>query len=157
MPQIAATDKNGRRIVKAAWQPQIIFSVMLGGMAGLLMVRGLLSHRADWLQGAAVFGLLWAGFIAWFRTFALELAGEDLRYRAGLSRQIRIPLARIRSVHYRRITVGMWRSAGYQAVVIQVAGSPKSDVVVNARVFPEGELTQLFDEVASRGVHVNLK
>jgi hypothetical protein len=146
---------NNRKTLRAAWQPQIIFSVMLGGMAGLLLINGLLSHRADWLHGAAIFGLLWAAFIAWFQGFALELTGEDLWYSVLLSRRVRMPLASIQSIHYRRIVVGpRWRSTGFQTVVVELAGNPKSEVMVNARVFPEVGLKQLFDEIASRGIPV---
>ena len=148
-------DNGGRHRVKAAWQPQIIFSVMLGSIGGLLLVNGLLNHRADWLQGAAIWGLLWVAIIAWFRGFALELTEEELWYSAPLSRRVRLPLASIRGIHYRRIVVGpKWRSAGYQTVVIELAGHATSKVVVNARVFPEDGLKQLFDEIASRGIRV---
>ncbi len=156
MRQVAAPDLKGRQVLKAAWQPQVIFSVMLGGIAGLLLLTGLLSQRTDWLQGSVIFGLLWAAVIAWFRSFALELTGEDLWYRAPLSRRVRMPLASIKGVHYRRITLGpKWRSAGYQTVVVELAGRPTSKVLLNARVFPEGGLKQIFDEVASRGVQVS--
>lgn len=129
---------------------------MLGGIGSLLLINGLLSQRSDWLQGAAIFGLLWAAFIAWFRGFALELTGEDLWYSVPLSRRARMPLASIQGIHYRRIVVGpKWRSTGFQTVVIELSGSPKSKVVVNARVFPEDGLKQLFDEVASRGIPVS--
>lgn len=155
MRQVVPTDENGRRVLKAAWQPQIIFSVILGGIGTLLLVNGLLNHRADWLQGAAIFGLLWAAFIVWFRGFTLELTGNELRYSAPLSRRVRLPLASIQGIHYRRIAVGpKWRSAGYQTVVIDLAGNATSKVVVNARVFPEDGLKSLFDEVASRGIPV---
>jgi hypothetical protein len=60
--QVVEPDKIAMEVLKAAWQPQLIFSVMLGGIGGLLLINGLLSHRADWLQGAAIFGLLWAAF-----------------------------------------------------------------------------------------------
>jgi hypothetical protein len=128
---------------------------MLGGIGGLLLINGLLSHRTDWLQGAAIFGFLWAAFIAWFRGFALELTGEDLWYCVPLSRRVRMPLASIRGIHYRRIVVGpKWRSTGFQTVVVDLAGNPKSKVVLNARVFPEDGLKQLFNEIASRGMPV---
>ncbi len=156
MRQVIAPDVKGRHVLKAAWQPQIIFSVILGGIGALLLINGLLSHRADWLQGAAIFGLLWAAFIAWFHGFALELTGEDLWYSVPLSRRVRMPLASIQGIHYRRIVVGpKWRSAGFQTVVVELAGNPKSKVVVNARVFPEDGLKQLFDAIASRGVPVS--
>jgi hypothetical protein len=146
---------NNRKTLRAAWQPQIIFSVKLGGMTGLLLINGLLSHRADWLQGAAIFGLLWAAFIVWFRGFALELTGEDLWYSAPLSRRARMPLASIQGIHYRRIVSGpRSQSTGSQTVVVELAGNPKSEVVVNARVFPYVGLKQLFDEIASRGIPV---
>jgi hypothetical protein len=154
--QVVAPDEKGRRVLKAAWQPQIIFSLFLGGIGALLLINGLVSHRTDWLQGAAIFGLLWAGFIAWFRGFALELAGEDLWYSVPLSRRVRIPLASIQGIHYRRIVVGpKWRSTGYQTVVVELSGNSKSKVVLNARVFPEDGLKQLFDEIASRGIPVS--
>jgi hypothetical protein len=146
---------NNRKTLRVAWQPQIIFSVMLGGIGGLLLINGLLSHRADWLQGAAIFGLLWAALIAWFRGFVLELTGEDLWYSVPLSRRVRMPLASIQGIHYRRIVLGpKWRSTGFQTVVVDLAGNGKSRVVVNARVFPEDGLKQLFDEIASRGIPV---
>jgi hypothetical protein len=156
MRQVIEPDVKGRHVLKAAWQPQIIFSVILGGIGALLLINGLLSHRADWLQGAAIFGLLCAAFIAWFHGFALELTREDLWYSVPLSRKVRMPLASIQGIHYRRIVVGpKWRSAGFQTVVVELAGNPKSKVVVNARVFPEDGLKQLFDAIASRGVPVN--
>jgi hypothetical protein len=153
--QVVPPDEKSRHVLKAAWQPQIIFSVMLGGIGGLLLINGLLSHRADWLQGAAIFGFLWAAFIAWFRGFALELTGEDLWYSVPLTRRARMPLASIQSIHYRRIVLGpKWRSTGFQTVVVEMAGNPKSKVVLNARVFPKDGLKQLFDEIASRGIPV---
>lgn len=156
MGQVVAPDEKPPQVLKAAWQPQIIFSVMLGGIGALLLVNGLLSHRADWLQGAAIFGFLWAGFIAWFRGFALELTKENLWYSVPLSRRVRMPLASIRGIHYRRIVLGpKWRSTGFQTVVVELAGNPKSEVVLNARVFPENGLKQLFDQIASRGIPVS--
>ncbi len=161
MRQVIAQDEKDRHVLKAAWQPQIIFSVILGGIGSLLLINGLLSHRSDWLQGAAIFGLLWVAFIAWFQGFALELTKEDLWYsvplsrRARRARRARMPLASIQGIHYRRIVVGpKWRSTGFQTVVVELGGSPKSKVVVNARVFPEDGLKQLF-EVASRGIPVS--
>ncbi len=155
MRQVVAPNEKGRQVLKAAWQPQIIFSLILGGIGALLLINGLVSHRTDWLQGSAIFGVLWAAFIAWFRGFALELTAEDLWYSAPLARRVRMPLASIQGVHYRRIVVGpKWRSTGFQTVVVELAGNPASKVVVNARVFPEGGLKQLFDEVGSRGIPV---
>lgn len=155
MRKVIAPDEKGRHVLKAAWQPQVIFSVMLGGIGVLLLVNGLLSHRSDWLQGSAIFGFLWAAFIAWFRGFALELTKEDLWYSAPLSRTARMPLASIQGVHYRRIEVGSkWRSSGLQTVVVELGGGQTSTVVVNARVFPPDGLRQLFDEVAARGIPV---
>jgi hypothetical protein len=146
---------GGRYVVVAAWQPQVIFSVMFGGLGALLLVSGLLRHRVDWLLGAAIFGMLWAGFIAWFRGFKLELTEEDLWYTAPLSRRKRLPLTTIQGAHFRRVVVGpRLRSTGFQAVVIDLAGPPKSAVVVNARVFPDHGLKQLFDALAARGIPV---
>lgn len=151
-----AIDGKGRRVLKAAWQPQFIFSLILGGIGALLLFNGLVSHRTDWLRGAAIFGVLWAAFIAWFRGFALELTGDNLWYSVPLSRKICMPLASIQGVHYRRIVLGpKWRSTGFQTVVVELTGNPKPKVVVNARVFPEDGLNQIFDEVASRGIPVS--
>lgn len=156
MRQVVTPGEKGRHVLRAAWQPQIIFSVILGGIGGLLLINGLLSHRVDWLHGAAIFGLLWAAFIAWFRGFALELTEEDLWYSAPLSRKARIPLASIQGIHYRRIVLGpKWRTTGFQTVVVELAGNSKSKVVLNARVFPADGLKQLFDEIASRGIPVS--
>jgi hypothetical protein len=152
---MSVVSASNRKILRGAWQPQVIFSVILGGIGSLLLINGLLSHRADWLQGAAIFGLLWAAFIAWFRGFALELTGEDLWYSAPLSRRARMPLASIQGIHYRRIVLGpKWRSSGFQTVLVELAGNRKCKVVVNARVFPQDGLKKLFDEIASRGIPV---
>ena len=150
-----ARDDEGRHVLKAAWQPQVIFSLMLGGIGCLLLVNGLLNYRSDWLQGGVIFWFLWAAFVAWFRGFALELTKEDLWYRAPLSRTARMPLASIRGVHYGRIEVGSrWRSSGLQTVVVELGGGGTSKVVVNARVFPADGLRQILDDVASRGIPV---
>jgi hypothetical protein len=67
-----------------------------------------------------------------------------------------MPLASIQSIDYRRITLGpKWRSAGYQTVVFELAGKPTCKVIVNARVFPEDGLKQLFERIASRGIPVS--
>lgn len=128
---------------------------MLGGIGGLLLVKGIVNHRSDWLKGAAIFGLLWTAFIAWFKGFSLELTGEDLWYSVPLSRRVRIPLASIKGIHYRRIVLGpKWRSAGFQTVVVELDGKPTSTVVLNARVFPVDGLKQLVDEITARGIPV---
>jgi hypothetical protein len=154
--EVGVREEADRQEVKAAWQPQVIFSVMVGGVGALLLVNGLVSHRADWLEGAAIFGMLWAGIIAWFRGFTLKLDGDILLYKAPLSPSIRVKVTSIQSIRCRRIEVTRrLHSAGLQTVVIEVLESRKLSVVVNARVFPEDQLKTLLEKVASRGVTID--
>lgn len=147
---------NDRYILRAAWQPQVIFSVMLGGGALVVAAKGIYMHRTDLLHLAAILGCGWAAYIAWFRSFALEVDENSLTYSALFARRKTIPLTDIRSINFRRIALGSkLRSTGYQSIIIELKGDSASSVVMNARVFPEEGLKTIFNNLASRGIPVN--
>lgn len=147
---------NDRQILRAAWQPQVIFSVIWGGVVLAAAMKGLSSHRTDLLYGATICGCCWAAYIAWFRSFALETDGDSLLYSAPLARRIKLSLAEIRSIEFRRIEVGSkWRSAGYQTITVELKAKSESSVVLNARIFPSEGLQLFFNNLASRGIPVH--
>lgn len=147
---------SNRHVIRAAWQPQAIFSVIWGGVGLVAAAKGISSHRSDLLFGAAICGGFWIACIAWFRSFSLETDGNCFIYSAPLVRRIKISLADIRSISFRRIDVGSrWRSAGYQKIIVELKADSASSVELNARVFPQEELQHFFSGLASRGIPIH--
>jgi hypothetical protein len=144
MPAVGPSPAEAKLVLTAAWQPQVISSVMLFGLAIL---------GADLLSVSLIFGSLGVGFLAWFRAFKLELNDSHLTYHAPLVRKKVISVNRIRRVIAQRVTI---ESFGYQTIVVESKDGDSASFVINAQVLPKKETIALFNELGKRGVSVNL-
>lgn len=146
--------KNERQVLRPTLRPQIILSLIFGGVVAAAAAKGFIAQRTDLLHGAVINACLWAACVAWLRSFRLETDADSLLYKAPLARRIRIPLTEIRIIHLRRIAVGSkWQSVGYQTMAVEVKARP-APFILNARIFPEKELKLFLENLASRGIPV---
>jgi hypothetical protein len=146
---------NDRKILRAAWQPQAIFSVIWGSVALLAAAKGISAHRTDLLYATVVCVFCGAMFVCWFRGFKLEIDGDNLLYSAPLARTVSVPLTEIRGIKFQRIVLGpKWRSSGYQIIVVELKGDTVPSVVLNARVFSQEGLNLFFNAIAFRHIPV---
>jgi hypothetical protein len=157
MPAVSASPAEAKLVLAAAWQPQMIFSVVWFGLAILAGIRGVLSNRDDLLLESLICGSLGIGFFAWFRGFKLELNDSHLVYRAPLVSKKAIAVSRIQRVLAQRIVFGSkLKSFGYQNIVVESKDRDSASLVINARVFPEEAAKTLLNELGKRGVSVTL-
>jgi len=142
-------------VVKPAWQPRLIFTVLWWGLGFTALYKGLVEHSQDLLWAAGFCGVMWVAFIAWLSAFRLEIVDNVLIYTSPLVRKKSLLVTSIKSATMRRISVGpKFRSSGYQTLVLVPSDAPKREITINARVFPPEKLAAFLDILANRGVAV---
>jgi|GEM_PF-4382016 len=147
--------KNKLRLIRAAWQPQLFFLVVLVGIGLALVIKGILSHREDLITDSPIFIALGIGYALWFRAFRLELDDANFVYQAPLSKMISIPVDNLQKVTTQRIVLSAKiKSFSYQSIIVESKNNTPVSFTINARVFPERKLIDLLNELASRNVSV---
>lgn len=153
--KMTSASHSGCNVVKAAWQPRVIFSVIWCSVGLLALYKGLVGHRQDLVWGSGICGLMWIAYMAWFSAFRLEIWENVVVYRSPLARTRSLPITGIKSATTRRLTVGSKiRSSGNQTLVLLPSDHSEHSIVVNARVFPPKRLAAFLDILATRGVAV---